>query len=169
MEYLNSGECVISEEQKLTYIGMYLLKKMDLKPQDGGMVLPIYLPAELAPLDDALQRLLYNEYISINRRKERYEITKKGFAYLGALIDEAEGLIEEFDDLELEEVVATLRARNEDALRARFLWGWYQGEFDDLLIFQERRSMSPVEPMWALFLVSDEFYNNLALDLGEEN
>ena len=42
-----------------------------------------------------------------------------------------------------------------DVLRVRFVWGWYQGEFDDLVLFQERRGMQPIEPLWAIFLLSD--------------
>jgi hypothetical protein len=166
-ELIKRPECVIDDEQKLTYAGMYLLKKMDLKPADGGMVMPLLLPSELAPLDDVLQHLLFQELIQINRRKERYDITKKGLAYIGGLIDEADALIREFDELEPDEVTAEFRARNLDVFRARFLWGWYDGEFDDLLLFQQRRGVTPIESFWAFYLVSDEFYNNLALDLDE--
>ena len=158
-------ECVISEEQKLTYAGMYVLKKMDLKPKDGGMVMSIHLPGELGVLSDVMEKLLYQGYVSVNQRKERYEITKQGYEYIGLLIDEAERYIEEFDDAETEEMVEELERRNVDVLRVRFLWGWYQGEFDDLVLFQERRAMHPIEQLWAIFLLSDEFYNNLALDI----
>lgn len=160
--------CVISDEQKLTYAGMYVLKMMDLKPGDGGMEFPVLLPSELAPLEEVLQHLLFSDLIKINRRKERYELTKKGVAHVGELIDEAEALIEEFDDEELEDTIAELESRNLDVFRARFLWGWYQGEFDNLVLFQQRRGVSPVESLWAYYLLSDDFYNNLALDLAHE-
>lgn len=158
-------KCVISEDQKLTYAGMYVLKKMDLKPKDGGMVMSIHPPTELSVLSDVMEKLLYHGYVSVNQRKERYEITKQGYEYIGLLIDEAERYIEEFDDAETEDMVDELERRNTDVLRVRFLWGWYQGEFDDLVLFQERRAMQPIEPLWAIFLLSDEFYNNLALDI----
>ena len=87
---------------------------------------------------------------------------------LGALIDEAEALIEEFDDAELEEAVAELRARRLDVFRARFLWGWYDGEFDELVKFQQRRGITPVEKLWAFYLLSDAFYDELAKDTGEQ-
>lgn len=163
-EMIKRPGCVITDEQKLTYAGMYVLKKMDLKPEEGGMIMPVVLPSELAPLDEVLQQLLFEDLIVINRRKERYDITKKGFAYIGELINEAEALIREFDDHELDEVVAELEARHLDVFRARFLWGWYQGEFDDLVLFQQRRGINPVESLWAFYLMSDDFYNNLALD-----
>ena len=151
-------------EEKLLYAGIHVLKKMDLKPEDGGLVLPAVLPHELEPLDEVLQELAVAGFVAINRRKERWEITKSGFEHIGALIDEAEALIDEFDDQEPEEMLAELRRRRLDPFRARFLWGWYQGEFDDLVLFQQRRGVEPVERSWADYLVSDAFYDNLALE-----
>lgn len=156
----------ITEEQKQTYAGLFLLKKLDLKPENGGLVIPVVLPSELSPLDETLQQLAVDDLISINARKNRYELTEKGIAYLGATIDEAEALVDEFDDDEPEDAIAELRARNLDVFRARFLWGWYEGEFDDLVVFQERRGASPVERMWAFYLMSDAFWNELARELA---
>ena len=158
--------CVITEEQKLVYTGMYMLKKMDLSLKEGGMIVPALLPSELAPLEEAMHKLLFDEMIKINRRKERYDLTKKGIAYIGRLIDEAEELVDEFDDEDIEDVVEELKARNLDVFRARFLWGWYEGELDDLVMFQQRRGISPVEDFWAYYLVDDAFYNELAKDAG---
>jgi hypothetical protein len=155
----------LTPEQKLAYASIYLLKKMDLKPEDGGMAIPILLPPELAPLEDALQELVNDDLIALNRKKGNYEITKKGYAKIAELIDEAEAIIDEFDDHELEEAVAELRARRLDVFRARFLWGWYDGEFDDLVAFQERRGVSPVERMWAYYLTSDDFFDALDSDI----
>ena len=152
----------ISEEQKLVYAGIWLLKKMDLGPKEGGMDVPIHLPSELTPLYEVLQELQVAGHVQIHRRKERWEITKTGLEYLGQVIDEAEALIEEFDEDEIEDVVAELRARGLDVFRALFLWEWYTGQFDDLVIFQQRRGVEPVEPLWAYYLVGDEFYQTLA-------
>jgi hypothetical protein len=154
-------------EDKLRYAGMYLLKKMDLKPEDGGLVLPAVLPHELEPLDEVVQELALAGFVELNRRKERWEITKAGFAYIGALIEEAEALIDEFDDQEPAEMLAELKRRRLDPFRARFLWGWYQDELDDLVLFQQRRGVEPVERSWADYLVSDAFYDNLALETIE--
>ena len=165
-ELMKRPGCVITDEQKLIYGGMYMLKKMDLNPKEGGMTVPVLLPSELAPLEEVMHKLLFDEMIKINRRKERYDLTKKGIAYIGTLIDEAEALVGEFDDEELEDVVAELEERNLDVFRARFLWGWYEGEFDDLEIFQQRRGISPVETLWAYYLTDDAFYNELAKDMG---
>jgi hypothetical protein len=157
----------MDHDQKFFYAGLYVLKKMDLKPEDGGEQMPVLLPSELSPLEDVLQELVNEELIEIPKKGNRYALTKKGLAYLGELIDEAEAIIEEFDDAELEEAVAELRARRLDVFRARFLWGWYDGEFDDLVKFQQRRGIVPIEKLWAFYLMSDAFYDELAKDIGE--
>ena len=155
-----------TEEQRQTYAGLYLLKKLDLKPADGGLELPVVLPSELSPLDETLQQLAVDDLIEINARKNRYELTKHGIAYLGTAIDEAEALVDELDDYEVDEAIAELRARNLDVFRARFLWGWFEGEFDDLVLFQERRGVAPVERMWAYYLMGDEFWRELGRELA---
>ncbi|WP_437577076.1 hypothetical protein [Sorangium sp. So ce887] len=157
---------VVSREQKLVYAGIYVLKKMDLKPADGGMEMPLVMPSELSPLEDVLQELVNADLVEVNRRKARFELTKKGLAYLGEMIDEAEALVDEFDDESLEDAVAELRRRNVDVLRARFLWGWYDGELDDLVLFQQRRGATAVEPWWADYLMSDAFYEALLRDFA---
>lgn len=156
----------LDEEQKLLYAGIWLLKRIDLDPKEGGMVLSIHLPSELTPLDEVLQGLLVSEHVTINKKKAKYEITKAGYAYIGTLIDEAEGLIDEFEDAEMPEIVAELTRRGLDPFRARFLWGWYTDELDDLVLFQQRKGVVPVQPLWAYYLVSDEFWEHLAAELG---
>jgi len=164
-ELIKRPTCVIDDEQKATYASLWILKKMDLKPEDGGMVMPIVLPSELAPLDDLLHELAVGDLVAMNRKKERYEITRKGYDYLRERIDEAAALVDEFDDAETAEMIAELRRRRLDPFRARFLWAWYDGELDDLVVFQQRRGVSPVETLWAYYLVSDDLYNELARDL----
>ena len=156
----------LSEDQKQTLIGLWLLKKLDLKPEDGGMELRVVLPADLSPLDEYLQQLAVEDYIQINGKKGRYEITKKGIDYLGQVIDEAEEMVDDLDELETDEAIEELRARNLDLMRARFLWGWYEDEFDDLVLFQERRGVQPVERMWAFYLTSDDFFREIARDFA---
>ena len=156
----------VTDEQKQTYAALYLLKKLDLSPEDGGLELPVVLPSELSPLDETLQQLAVDDLIVINAKKNRYELTKQGIAYLGTAIDEAQALVDEFDELEVEEAIAELRTRNLDVFRARFLWGWYEGEFDDLVLFQERRGAQPIERFWAFYLMSDALWAELARDLA---
>jgi hypothetical protein len=157
----------ITEDQKHTLVALWLLKKLDLKPEDGGMELPVVLPSELSPLDETLQELAVEDYVQINAKKGRYELTKKGIAYLGEVIDEAQEMVDDLEELETEEAVAELRARNVDLMRARFLWGWYEGEFDDMVLFQERRGVQPVERLWAFYLTSDEFFREIARDFSD--
>ncbi|MEM9463476.1 MAG: hypothetical protein AAGF11_55560 [Myxococcota bacterium] len=157
---------MITEDDKLTYAGIYLLKKLDLSADDGGIELPVVLPHAYQPLDGVLERLVIDEYVEIDRKRGRYRLTKSGAAYIGTLIDEAEAFIDEFDDLETDEVVAILRRRNLDPMRVRFLWGWYQGELDDLVLFQQRRDVERVERDWAFYLLSDELFTELARDLS---
>lgn len=156
----------LTDEQKMTYAGIWLLKKMDLQPEDGGMVLSIHLPSDLTPLDDVIQELHASGHVQLNKKKQRWEISKEGYAHLGRLIDEAEALIAELDELERDEVIIELRRRGLDVFRARFLWEWYTGELDDLALFQQRRGITPVETLWAYYLVSDDFYATLALDVA---
>ncbi len=158
----------ITDEQCRTYAGIYVLKKMDLKPADGGVEMPVILPTIYSPLDAVLEHLVMLDYLAIDRKKQRYTITKAGYAYIGQLIDEAEAIIAEFDDWETEDMLAELERRNLDPLRVRFLWGWYQDEFDDLVLFQERRGVVPVEPEWPLYITSPSFYEEISRDLEVE-
>ena len=157
----------ISAEDKTRYVGIYLLKKLDLAPEDGGLALPVVLPSDLAPLDEPLQELAVAELVEIDRKKGVYRLTPAGVARLGELIDEAEALVEALDDAELDEALSELRRRRYDLLRARFLWAWYDGEIDDLAAWQERRGVRPVETLWAYYLTSDAFFAELARELEE--
>ena len=155
-----------SETQKLFYAGLYVLKLLDLKPTEGGVTIPVLLPADLDAIDGLLDQMALSGWIEINTKKARWEITKAGYEYLGRHIDEAAALVEEFEESEIDEVVAELRRRNLDPFRARFLWGWFEGEFDDLLQFQQRRGVKDVEPRWAEYVLGDEFYAELARELS---
>lgn len=150
---------MISDEQKQVLAGLWVLKQMDLGNQD----FPVIVGSDLAPLDDVLQQLAVEGYVDINARKQRYELSKKGVEYLGRTIDEAQTLVDELDELETADAIAEIRARKLDLMRARFLWGWYEGEFDDLIAFQQRRG-APVETLWAYYLMSDAFWAELARD-----
>lgn len=156
----------IDDDAKQSYVGLWLLKKIDLKIEDGGMVLPVALPPELTPLDEPLQQLAVEDLIAINRKRGCYDLTKKGIAYLGEVIDEASDLVDELDELETDEAIADLRARGRDVFRARYLWGWFDGEFDDLVLWQERRGARPIERLWAFYLTGDALWNELARELA---
>ena len=155
----------LEPEQIRGYAGIYLLKRMDLKPADGGQIFPVAMPSDLTPLEEIFHELAVDGLVALNARKNRWDLTKAGLAHLATLIDEAEALIEEFDDDELPDVVAALEARNLDPFRARFLWGWFDGELDDLVEFQRRRGVTPIQTLWAYYLTDDDFYAELAKDL----
>ena len=156
---------MLTESQKATYAGLWVLKMLDLGAKEGGVDLDVLVPHEWYPLEGVLEQLVMDGMVAIDRKKGRYVLSSEGIAYIGTLIDEAEAYIEELDALEREEVVRVIRRRNLDAMRVRFLWGWYQGEFDDLVLFQQRRGSANVERDWASFLLSDAFYADLARDL----
>ncbi|MCA9714795.1 MAG: hypothetical protein H6713_03190 [Myxococcales bacterium] len=148
------------------YAGMFVLKKLDLKPKDGGEEIPVAAGMNAA-IEDVLDELTVHDYITINKRKRRYELTAKGTQYIGALIKEAEAYVDEFDDEDVEDMVEELVRRNIDVFRVRFLWGWYQNEFDDVVLFQQRRGFPSIERYWQNFIMDDAFYENLALDLED--
>lgn len=155
----------LSEAKKRHYATIYILKKLDLDPRDGGVEIPVLVPPELAPIEELLESMAIEGLLAIDRKRQRYVLTSRAVETVGLLIDEIEAIIEEFDDEEIDEVVAELRARNLDVLRVRFLWGWYDGEFDDVVLYQERRGLSPIERDWAAFILSDAFYDDLLRDL----
>jgi hypothetical protein len=157
---------VISDSQRLALAGIYLLKKLDVDAEHGGLELPIVTPPELEALDPALEHLALDGMIAVDRKKGHWVLTQVGIEHIGTLIDEAEHYIEEFDNAPAETIVAELQRRNLDPLRVRFLWGWYQGELDDLALWQQRRGVTEIETEWASYLMSDAFWAELGRDLA---
>lgn len=157
----------IDEETKHTFVGLWILRQLDIGVKQGGMEFPVVVDGQLTPLDEHLQQLAVEELIEINVKKAKYELTKKGIAYLGQVLDEASDMVDELDDLETDEALHELESRGLDLMRARFLWGWFEGEFDDLVIWQERRGIKPVERLWGFYLTGDDFYRELANEIAQ--
>ncbi len=157
---------LISEANKRYYATTVLLKRLDLDADEGGIELPVLLPPELAVLEDVLMSMAVEGLIEIDRKRQIYGLTERGIETIGLLIDEIEAVIDEFDDEEVSDVLGILRARNLDVLRIRFLWGWYDGEFDDVISYQRRRGFAEIERDWATFILSDAFYEDLERDLA---
>ena len=168
----------LSDEKKQAWIELLLLKWMDLAPDEGGKEFPVQLPYELDPIQPYLQELRFRGLIEVaakprgalgalrgKPKEEYYRLTQAGLDYLGRVIDEAEGIVNVFDDMEVDEIKGEALARGLDPERIRFLWGWYQGEFDDLAVFQEQRAIEPVERLWAFYLISDDFFATFLADL----
>ncbi len=157
----------IDDETKHTYVGLWILRQLDIGPKQGGMEFPVVVDGQLTPLDEHLQQLAVDELIEIDVKSAKYKLTKKGIAYLGELLDEASDMVDELDELETDEAIRELEARGLDVLRARFLWGWFEGEFDDLVLWQERRGVVPVERLWGFYLTGDDFYRELANEIAQ--
>lgn len=138
-----------------TYVGLFVLKLMDIAESEGGMTIPLALPPELVPLRPAIDRLYAEGLITQSRWRGRWQITKLGLDVLGRTIDEAQGYIAEFDDLEVDEMINVLHESGLDPMRVRFLWGWVEGEFDDLVY----------EPGWAESLAEGAFFDDLEAEL----
>lgn len=158
---------VIDDDTKATFVKLWILKKLDVAPEEGGIRFPVVLPSEMAPLDDYLQDLAVEDLVAINAKKGIYELTKKGIAHIGEVIDEASDLVDDLDELETDEAIAEIRSRGLDVFRARFLWAWFDGELDDLVLFQERRGITPVERLWAFYLTGDDLWRELAKDIAD--
>jgi hypothetical protein len=172
----------LSEERRQAYAELVLLKLIDLAPDEGGLEFPVELPTELTPIQPLLQELRFKGLIEVSAKprkafaalrgkpkEEFYKLTQSGIEYLGKVIDEAEAYVSEFEDLEVQDMIAAAESRRLDPVRIRFLWGWYQGEFDDLAVFQERRNIEPVERLWAYYLTSNEFFDEVLSDLEPES
>lgn len=157
----------LSEGQRRTYVGLFVLKLLDLAPEDGGMSMPVLLPSALAALEPPLERLAVEGLVEIDRKRGEFRLTELGLERLGVHIDEAEGYIDAFDDMEVPQMLAVLRQRNVDPMRVRFLWGWYQGEYDDPVLFQQRRGSAKIETDWAEYIQSDAFFAAIAEDFQE--
>ena len=157
---------MITDAQRSTLAGIYLLKKLDVDAEHGGLELPIVTPPQLEAIDGVLEGLVLDGFLAMDRKKGRYVLTPAGIEHIGTLIDEAEHYIEEFDDAPAEAIATELRRRKLDPLRVRFLWGWYQGELDDLVLWQQRRGVVEIEPEWASYLMSDAFWTELARDVA---
>jgi hypothetical protein len=153
------------EEQKLIYAGMWVLKMLDIGPKQGGLFVEVPLPPEYDFAEEIFDYLIDENLIFINEKKACYDLTDEGMDYIRRIIHEAEALVDEFQDEELEDMLEELEERHIDLLRSRFLWGLYHGEFDNVVLFQQQRGMQPVERNWARFITSNEFFENLMLDL----
>lgn len=170
----------VTEEKRQVYSELIVLKLMDVGPDDGGVEFPRDLPSELSPLQTILEELRFKGLIEIVAKKrgalaamrfkakeEVYALTPAGVEHLGRVIDEAEGYVTEYDEMDTADMIADAQSKKRDPVRIRFLWGWFEGEFDDLALFQERRDIEPVERLWAYYMTSNEFWAEVVKDLDE--
>lgn len=160
----NQDQSFMSHDQMLSYAGMWILKMLDIGPANGGIKIEVPLASEHIMAEEVIDYLYNMGYIDIQTEKYSYAITDKGFHYIREIIAEAEAIIDEFIDVDTEEMIRIYQNRNLDIFRARFLWGLYDGEFDNVVQFQQKRGFREIERNWSIFITSDAFYKNLALD-----
>ncbi|MEM6293787.1 MAG: hypothetical protein AAGA54_21105 [Myxococcota bacterium] len=157
---------MLTESQRHGFARLFVLKLLDLDADDGGLRMPVVLPPELDAFEPVLVQAAVEGLVEIDRKRGEYRLTAAGVELLGVHIDEAEAYIEEFDDVEVAQMLPVLKARRIDPMRVRFLWGWYQGEFDDPVLFQQRRGVPAPEADWAAYILSAAFYAALAEDFA---
>ena len=122
------SEISIPADQQEYYAGLWVMKKLDLQPKDGGITLEVPLESQYAFAEPVIDRLTVDGYLSIDEKRGVYAVTDAGRTMTRHIIDEAEGYVTEFDDEETEDMIVQLRRRNIDVFRVRFLWGLYVGE-----------------------------------------
>lgn len=157
----------LSESQRRYYASLILLKRIDLAGDDRSLAIPVLLPASEAAIEGLLDELHLRGMIEIDRKRQIYTLSRRGADEVGTLIAEIEEVIDEFDGVPVPKMVRALRQRGRDPFRVRFLWGWYDGEFDDPVAHQRRRGFAEVDEEWASFILSEDFYADLARDLEE--
>jgi DNA-binding PadR family transcriptional regulator len=158
---------MISAPQKLAFAGIYLLKKLDLPTEDGGVELSSALAEDGSVLAPVLAQLEQQRFVERVGDPPLFELTDAGLEHLEALMEEAEALVPSDAELETDDAIHVHEHRGLRSLRERFLWSWYRGELDDLVGYQRARGLEPVDTSWARFLLSDALYE--ALDGGTED
>ncbi len=152
---------MISESHKLTLAGLYLLKKIDLPAEDGGLELSAPLAEDLAALAPALERLEQQGLVERVGEPPAYALTDAGLDHLEGVMEEAEALIPSDAGLDEDDALETHAHRGLRGLRERFLWAWYIGELDDLAAYQRASGRAPIDGHWARFLLADALYESL--------
>ena len=152
-----------ANQEIIKYAGIYLLKMMEAEPPP----FQVPLSSQDESLEPILDDLLFRELILIDPEKSAYQISQKGVEYVDSLIDEIEGYIDEYQDFEPATRVNLMKRDHVNPLRARFLWGLYDGEFDDLVEWQDQSQFSPSEIKinWRQIITSKEFYDYLFEDI----
>ncbi len=147
----------------MKYAGMYVLKLIDLPPKEGGHIFEVPLALEDEHLEPVLDDLLFHGLIDIDTVRTCYVLTQDGRNYVDKLIGEVEAYIDKYQEFEPTTKVNLMRRDNINPLRARFLWGLYDGEFDDLNEWQDNWQINPAERVddWRFVITRKEFYDML--------
>ncbi len=152
----------------MKYSGMYILKKMSLSPEEGGHIFEVPLSGMDEHLEPVLDDLLFHDLLEIDAVNTRYKLTREGEQYVDKIIGEIEGYIGKYQDFEPVTRVNLMKRDRVNPLRARFLWGLYDGEFDNLKQWQEDWEVESAEILadWQLYVTKKEFYDELFWDIN---
>ncbi|MDH4127567.1 MAG: hypothetical protein OEV44_02350 [Spirochaetota bacterium] len=152
----------------MKYAGMYILKKMDIPPSEGGHIFSVPLEGLDVHLEAILDDIMFHNLIEIDSNSTCYKITDDGKEYINKLLDEIEGYIEKYQDFEPVTRVNLMKRDRVNPLRARFLWGLYDGEFDDFNQWQENWQIAENEKIndWREIITTKEFYDMLFEDIN---
>jgi len=102
----------------MKYAGMYVIKKMDLTPADGGHIFEVPLQGLDEHLEPVLDNLMFNNLIFIDTNRVQYDLTKDGEQYVRSLIDEAEVYIDKYQEFEPTTRVNLMKRDKVNPLRA---------------------------------------------------
>ncbi len=145
----------------VNYAGIYILKKMDISDDSGGHVFEVPLSGIDEHLEPVMDDLLFNDLVKIDTVNICYKISDKGRDYIDSLIDEIEGYIDRYEDFDPQAKVNLMKRDRVNPLRVRFLWGLYDGEFDDFNQWQDNLGITDKIKDWQTIIVKKEFYDIL--------
>ena len=95
------------------------------------------------------------------------KLCQKGEQYIDSLVQEIESYMDKYEDFEPQTRINLMKRDQIDPLRARFLWGIYDGEFDDLVQWQaQAHSFKPFED-WRQLITSKDFYDFLFQEIKQ--
>lgn len=147
----------------MKYAGLFILEKIDVGPNDGGHNFDVPLMGIDEQLEPILDDLLFHDLLDIDSENTCYTITDKGYKYIKDIIKEAENYLSKYQEFEPTTRVNLMKRDGVNPLRARFLWGLYDGEFIDIKQWQDDRGISLEEQVedWREFITKKEFYDIL--------
>lgn len=147
----------------MKYAGLFILEKIDVGPEEGGHRFEVPLMGIDEHMEPILDDLMFHDLLDIDSENTCYTITDQGYKYIQDIIKEAENYLNKYQDFEPTTRVNLMKRDRINPLRARFLWGLYDGEFSDIKKWQDDRGIIPEEQVedWRDFITKKEFYDIL--------
>ncbi len=152
----------------MKYAGLYILKMVDLPPEEGGHLFEVPLSGLDEQMEPILDDLFFHNLIEIDTDKARYALSQDGSDYVDKIVAEVEDYIDKYQEFDPATKVSLMRRDKMNPLRARFLWGLYDGEFDDFNEWQENWNIDPTQRKedWQDVITSKDFYDMLFEDIN---